>query len=39
MIVTHDLGVGAATNRIIRITDGRIVPSQTTSEHISAQKQ
>lgn len=26
IIVTHDPGVGAATNRIIRISDGRIVP-------------
>jgi putative ABC transport system ATP-binding protein len=26
VIVTHDPGVGAATNRIIRITDGMILP-------------
>ena len=26
VIVTHDPGVGAATNRIIRITDGEILP-------------
>lgn len=28
IIVTHDPGVGAATNRIIRISDGRIVPDE-----------
>lgn len=26
VIVTHDPNVGAATNRIIRITDGQILP-------------
>ena len=26
LIVTHDPGVGAQTNRIIRISDGQIVP-------------
>lgn len=29
IIVTHDPGVGAATNRIIRISDGRIEPEGT----------
>lgn len=28
VIVTHDPGVGAATNRIIRIVDGRIAPDE-----------
>lgn len=28
IIVTHDPGVGAATNRIIHISDGRIVPDE-----------
>lgn len=28
IIVTHDPGVGATTNRIIRISDGRIVPDE-----------
>lgn len=29
IIVTHDPGVGAQTNRIIRISDGTIIPSDT----------
>lgn len=32
IIVTHDPGVGAATNRIIRIVDGRIEGKQTDNE-------
>ncbi len=32
IIVTHDPGVGAATNRIIRIVDGKIEGSQTDKE-------